>query len=55
MKKHFTRLTALLCLVSVLVFTTACQQTAAGGLPDNKTIESTKRSTETPQRMLRLR
>lgn len=40
MKKHFTRLTALLCLVSVLVFTTACQQTAAGGLPDNKTIES---------------
>lgn len=40
MKKRFSRLTALICLVLSLVFTTACQQTAAGGLPDNKTIET---------------
>ena len=40
MKKCFTRITALICLVLALVFATACQQTAAGGLPDHKTIEA---------------
>ena len=40
MKKRFTRITALICLVLALVFATACQQTTAGGLPDHKTIEA---------------
>ena len=40
MKKRFTRIIALICLVLALVFATACQQTTAGGLPDHKTIEA---------------